>query len=76
MKTSNRRRFLRDLGLSSAALPFLSGLPGLQGKEESKAKQRLVVMFMSASGVLLGVSPPFTSLLELASTQWLLQIQS
>jgi hypothetical protein len=51
MKTSNRRRFLRDLGLSSAALPFLSGLPGLQGKEGSKAKQRLVVMF-SPNGTL------------------------
>ena len=51
MKIHNRRRFLRDLGLSGAALPFLAGLPGLQGKESASAKQRLVVMF-SPNGTL------------------------
>ena len=51
MKIHNRRRFLRDLGLSGAALPFLSGLPGLQGKESTSTKQRLVVMF-SPNGTL------------------------
>jgi len=51
MSIHNRRRFLRDLGLSSTVLPFLSGLPGLQGKEVGKAKQRLVVMF-SPNGTL------------------------
>ena len=51
MKIHNRRRFLRDLGLSGAVLPFLAGLPGLQGKESASAKQRLVVMF-SPNGTL------------------------
>ncbi|MBT4225848.1 MAG: DUF1552 domain-containing protein, partial [Opitutae bacterium] len=51
MKIHNRRRFLRDLGLSGAALPFLAGLPGLQGKESTSTKQRLVVMF-SPNGTL------------------------
>lgn len=51
MKIHNRRRFLRDLGLSGAALPFLAGLPGLQGKESASAKQRLVIMF-SPNGTL------------------------
>ena len=51
MKMQNRRRFLRDFGLSGAALPFLTGLPGLQAKESSVAKQRLVVMF-SPNGTL------------------------
>ncbi|MFP6901459.1 MAG: DUF1552 domain-containing protein, partial [Opitutales bacterium] len=45
MNMQNRRRFLRDLGLSSAALPFLAGLPGLRAKESAIAKQRLIVMF-------------------------------
>ncbi|MBG28832.1 MAG: hypothetical protein CMI31_02360 [Opitutae bacterium] len=51
MNKQNRRCFLRDLGLSSATLPFLAGLPSLQGKESAKAKQRLVVMF-SPNGTL------------------------
>ena len=51
MSIHNRRRFLRELGLSSAVLPFLSGLPGLQAKGVGKAKQRLVVMF-SPNGTL------------------------
>jgi len=51
MKMENRRSFLRDLGLSGAALPFLTGLPGLQAKQSSMAKQRLVIMF-SPNGTL------------------------
>jgi hypothetical protein len=51
MKMKNRRSFLRDLGLSGAALPFLTGLPGLQAKESSVAKQRLIIMF-SPNGTL------------------------
>ena len=51
MKIHNRRRFLCDLGLSGAALPFLAGLPGLRGEESATAKQRLVIMF-SPNGTL------------------------
>ena len=41
-----RRQFLRDLGLSAAALPFLGGLPSLFGQEPAKIRpQRLVIMF-------------------------------
>lgn len=54
---TSRRRFLRDMGISAAALPFLMGLPNLataaDGKSTSgkaKRKQRLIVMF-SPNGV-------------------------
>lgn len=39
-----RRQFIRNLGISSAALPFLSGLPGLNAAEGQK-RQRLIIMF-------------------------------
>ncbi|NLT72117.1 MAG: DUF1552 domain-containing protein [Verrucomicrobiaceae bacterium] len=42
MKT--RRAFLRQLGISSAALPFLTGLPGLQAAGAQKGR-RLIIMF-------------------------------
>ncbi|MDF1753499.1 MAG: DUF1552 domain-containing protein [Verrucomicrobiales bacterium] len=41
---TDRRRFLRDLGVSTAVLPFLSGLPGLHAAQGGK-KQRLIIMF-------------------------------
>jgi len=41
---TTRRDFLRHLGVSSAALPFLSGLPGLNAAEGKKGK-RLIIMF-------------------------------
>ena len=40
----NRRKFIRDLGISTAALPFLSGLPGLNAAE-GQQRQRLIIMF-------------------------------
>ncbi len=40
-----RRQFIHDLGFSAAALPFLTGLPGLQAAENSAAKKRLIIMF-------------------------------
>lgn len=48
----SRREFLRDLGLSSAALPLISGLPslGFAGSGSAQRKQRLVVMF-SPNGI-------------------------
>ncbi|MFT4691310.1 MAG: hypothetical protein ACI9OD_003533, partial [Limisphaerales bacterium] len=48
----NRREFLKGLGVSAAALPFLTGLPGLNAAEGS-AKQRLIIMF-SPNGTIPG----------------------
>jgi hypothetical protein len=45
-----RREFLRDLGISTAALPFLLNLPSLGFANQQKRKQRLVFMF-SPNGV-------------------------
>lgn len=43
---TNRRHFLQNLGLSTAAFPFLTGLPGLRAENAaSKAKKRLIIMF-------------------------------
>jgi hypothetical protein len=42
---NSRRDFLRELGVSAAALPFLTGLPCLAAPEGKKRKQRLVVIF-------------------------------
>ncbi len=46
-----RRQFLRDLGLSAATLPFLSGLPSLTGAPLPQRRQRLIIMF-SPNGTL------------------------
>jgi Protein of unknown function (DUF1552) len=51
MKHLNRRQFLRDLGISAAALPFLGGLPSLTGAPTPQRRQRLIVMF-SPNGTL------------------------
>ena len=48
--TTSRRDFLRDLGLSAAALPFVLNLPSLGFANQQARKQRLVVMF-SPNGV-------------------------
>ncbi|MFT5465238.1 MAG: hypothetical protein ACI8UO_000326 [Verrucomicrobiales bacterium] len=43
---TNRRKFLQSLALSSAAAPFVSGLPGLRAESGSAGgKQRLIIMF-------------------------------
>ena len=49
--TRNRREFLRELGLSGAAIPFLMNLPSLGADTPAPRKKRLVVMF-SPNGVL------------------------
>lgn len=46
----SRRSFLRQLGLSAAATPFILNLPSLAFANQSRRKQRLVVMF-SPNGV-------------------------
>lgn len=40
-----RRQFLRQLGVSAAALPFLTGLPSLGLSTASGPKQRLIILF-------------------------------
>ncbi len=50
-RTASRREFLRDLGLSAAALPFVLNLPSLGFANQQQRKQRLVVMF-SPNGVI------------------------
>lgn len=45
-----RRRFLRELGISAAAAPFIWNLPSLGFANQLKRKQRLVVMF-SPNGI-------------------------
>jgi hypothetical protein len=47
---TNRRKFIRDLGISGAALPFLLNLPSLGFANQQQRKKRLVVMF-SPNGV-------------------------
>jgi hypothetical protein len=47
----NRRQFLRNLGISAAALPFLAGLPSLTGAPLPQRRQRVVIMF-SPNGTL------------------------
>jgi hypothetical protein len=41
----NRRDFVRNLGLSAAAVPFVLNLPSLGFANQTKRKQRLVIMF-------------------------------
>lgn len=51
MKSLNRRQFLRDLGVSAAAFPFLAGLPSLTGAPLPQRRQRLIIVF-SPNGTL------------------------
>ena len=48
--TTNRRQFLRDLGVGAAAVPFLLNLPSLGFANQTRRKQRLVLLF-SPNGV-------------------------
>lgn len=48
---TSRRTFIRNLGISAATLPFVTGLPGLAGSTGAPAKkQRLIIMF-SPNGI-------------------------
>src|SRR5438876_6125803 len=49
-QTKTRREFLRDLGISTAALPFILNLPSLGFANQQRRKQRLVILF-SPNGV-------------------------
>jgi len=48
---NTRREFLRDLGISAAALPFILNLPSLAAADPLRRKQRLIVMF-SPDGII------------------------
>lgn len=50
MNYASRREFLKHLGLSTAALPFVTNLPSLGFANQAQRKQRLIVMF-SPNGV-------------------------
>ncbi len=50
MPRTNRREFLRDLGIGAAALPFILNLPSLGFANQQRRKQRLVVLF-SPNGI-------------------------
>ena len=45
-----RRQFIRDLGLSAAAIPFVLNLPGMAFANQQKRKQRIVFIF-SPNGI-------------------------
>jgi hypothetical protein len=47
---NTRREFLRDIGVSAAALPFVTNLPSLAAPNQQRRKQRLVIIF-SPDGV-------------------------
>ena len=47
---NSRREFLRNLGLSAAALPFVLNLPSLGFANQQVRKQRLIIMF-SPNGI-------------------------
>jgi len=50
MFARSRREFLRDAGVSAAALPFIMNLPGLGFANQTQRKQRLIIVF-SPNGV-------------------------
>jgi hypothetical protein len=49
--TTTRRDFIRNMGIGAAAMPFLLNLPGLGFANQTRRKQRLVVIF-SPNGTL------------------------
>jgi hypothetical protein len=50
MPRTNRREFLRNLGIGASALPFLLNLPSLGFANQQRRKQRLVILF-SPNGI-------------------------
>jgi hypothetical protein len=45
MNSIHRRQFIRQLGVSTASLPFLIGLPSLGLASPARPRQRLIIMF-------------------------------
>ncbi len=57
MKPTDRRQFIRRLGLGAATVPFVLNLPSLGFANQQQRKQRLVVVF-SPNGVVPGTFWP------------------
>jgi len=51
MQNVSRREFIRNLGISAAAVPFVLNLPSLGFANQQRRKQRLVIMF-SPNGII------------------------
>jgi hypothetical protein len=49
-RQTNRREFIRDMGIGTAAIPFILNLPSLGFANQQRRKQRLVILF-SPNGV-------------------------
>ncbi|MGE9267514.1 MAG: DUF1552 domain-containing protein [Verrucomicrobiales bacterium] len=47
---TNRRTFLRKLGISAAATPFLSGLPSLANAATQNSRKQRLIFFFSPNG--------------------------
>ena len=45
MNSTDRRNFLRNLGVSAASIPFVAGLPSLGHAQTKGPRKRLVIMF-------------------------------
>src|SRR5437016_9696017 len=45
MSPIHRRHFIKQLGLSTASLPFIVGLPSLGLAAPARPRQRLIIMF-------------------------------
>lgn len=56
MNLSSRRHFLRQLGLSAAALPFLPALPSWAAEQKSAAKMQRIIFLFTPNGT---VPPDF-----------------
>lgn len=50
-RSQNRREFIRDLGISSAAIPFILNLPSIGFANQAQRKRRLIVVF-SPNGII------------------------
>src|SRR4051794_26975926 len=46
-----RRQFIRDLGLSAAAIPFLMNLPSLAAAEQATTRKKRIIFMFSPNGV-------------------------
>ena len=56
MNLHSRRQFLRHLGLSAAALPFLPALPSWSAEQKSSAKMQRIIFLFTPNGT---VPPDF-----------------
>lgn len=48
----DRRQFLRSLGASAGAAPFLTGLPGISSAADASAQKKRLIVFFSPNGTI------------------------